>query len=248
MHSVAVSFIVFGCVFAAAVVGMVVRVPQEHLGADAKDVVRLATGLVATMAAMVLGMLVSSAKTAYDTSKNDVAVLSSDIIAIDHLLVKYGPETAELRADFRQTVMFGVDRVWPNQRQETDLRPTDRGENISNGLELLTPKDERQAAVKTQALSMVSTLRQTQWLLFLKSQQNAVPFPLLAVLVIWLAAIFLSFGLFAAPNSTTVVALVLCALAVSAAIFIMLEMYTPFSGVLRISPTPILEAVKQMQH
>lgn len=226
---------------------MVVRVPESHLGADAKDVVRLSTGLIATMAALVLGMLVSSAKTSYDERKNEVAEMSAEILTIDRMLARYGPETNELRAEFRKTVEFGLDRVWPNERsRQVDLRPTDRGETLSNELDLLTPKNDRQAAIKAQVTSMVVTLRQTQLLLFLKTEQNAVPLPLLVVVVAWLAAIFLSFGLFAAPNSTTVVALALSALAVSASIFLILEMYTPFRGVLRISPRPIIEALSQM--
>ncbi len=247
MNSIVVSSIIFAIVFAAAIVGMVVRVPEEHLSSDAKDVVRLATGLVATMASIILGMLVSSAKSSYDARKNDVAELSAEILTIDRMLARYGSETNEIRGELRQTVEFGVDRVWPNQTsRQADLRPTDRGENVINELEQLTPKNDRQAAAKGQLTSMVVTLKQTQWLLFLKVEQNAVPFPLLAVLVCWLAAIFLSFGLFAAPNSTTVATLAVSALAVSAAIFLILEMYTPFSGVLRISPAPILEALNQM--
>src|SRR5271165_5408567 len=217
MNSIVVSSIIFACVFAAAVVGMVVRVPEEHLGADAKDVVRLSTGLIATMAALVLGMLVSSAKTSYDERKNEVAEMSAEILTIDRMLARYGPETNELRAEFRRTVEFGLGRVWPNEKsRQVDLRPTDRGEALSNELDLLTPKNDRQAAIKAQVTSMVITLRQTQLLLFLKTEQNAVPLPLLVVVVAWLAAIFLSFGLFAAPNSTTVLALALSALAISA--------------------------------
>jgi hypothetical protein len=247
MNSIVVSSIIFACVFAAAVVGMVVRVPEEHLSSDAKDVVRLATGLVATMASIILGMLVSSAKSSYDARKNDVAELSAEILTIDRMLARYGSETNEIRGELRQTVEFGVDRVWPNQTsRQADLRPTDRGEIVINELEQLTPKNDRQAAAKGQLASMVVTLKQTQWLLFLKVEQNAVPLPLLVVLVCWLAAIFLSFGLFAAPNSTTVATLAVSALAVSAAIFLILEMYTPFSGVLRISPRPVLDALSQM--
>ena len=247
MNSVEVSLIIFTCVFAAAIVGMVVRVPEEHLGSDAKDVVRLATGLVATMAAIILGMLVSSAKSSYDARKNEVAEMSADVLTIDRLLARYGPETNEIRGGFRQVVEFGMDRVWPSEASKSaDLRPQDASETLINQLESLTPKNDRQAAAKAQATSMVVALRQTQWLLFLKTEQNAVPLPLLVVLVCWLAAIFLSFGLFAAPNTTTIVTLAVSAVAVSAAIFIILEMYTPFSGVLRISPTPILEALRQM--
>src|SRR5271170_7410954 len=124
MNSIVVSSIIFAIVFAAALVGMVVRVPEEHLGSDAKDVVRLATGLVATMAALVLGMLVSSAKTSYDARKNDVAEMSSEILFIDRLLGQYGPETGEIRAEFRQTVEFGLERIWPSQAsRQFELRP-----------------------------------------------------------------------------------------------------------------------------
>src|SRR5271155_3660695 len=247
MHSVVVSSIIFVSVFAAAILGMIVRVPESHIGSEAKEVVRLSTGLVATMAALVLGMLVSSAKASYDARKNEVAEMSYDVVAINRLLAKYGPETAGIRAEFRQLVEAGLDRIWPNQAsRQAELRPSDYGESLIDQIELLAPTNDRQAVAKAQALSMVIALRQTQWLLFLKAEQNAVPLPLLLVLAAWLAAIFLSFGLFAAPNSTTVATLALSAIAVSSAIFIILEMYTPFSGVLRIPPTPILEAVKQM--
>jgi hypothetical protein len=249
MHSIVVSLIIFACVFAAAIVGMLVRVPEDHLGADAKEVVRLATGLVATMAALVLGMLVSSAKSSYDACKSDVAELSYDVLAIDRVLAKIGPDAIAFRTEFRQTVEFSLYRIWPKEAsKQADLRPTDRAQTLVNDLEALSPKDDRQAAAKAQAVSMVVALRQTQWLLFLKTEQNAVPLPLLIVLVAWLAAIFLSFGLFAAPNSTTILTLAVSAVAVSAAIFLILEMYTPFNGVLRISPTPIFESLKQMGH
>jgi hypothetical protein len=82
--------------------------------------------------------------------------------------------------------------------------------------------------------------------LFVRSEQQAIPLPLLIVLVLWVAAIYVSFGLFAPPNATVIVTLALSALAVSSAIFIILEMYTPFRGTLRISSTPILDALSQM--
>jgi hypothetical protein len=247
MNSLAVSAAIFCCVFAAAVIGMLVRVPENHVGSDAKDVVRLSTGLVATMASIILGMLVSSAKSSYDARKNDVAELSYEVLAIDRVLARFGPDADQLRGEFRHTVEFTLYRVWPKEASERpDLRPADHAQTLIDELDSLTAKNDRQAAAKAQAISMVVAVRQTQWLLFLKTQQSAIPLPLLVILVCWMSAIFLSFGLFAAPNSTTVVTLALSALAVSAAIFLILEMYTPFSGVLRISPTPILEALSQM--
>ncbi len=249
MTSIVVSSIVFASIFAAAVLGIAIRgaLPEDHVGSDAKEVVRLATGLIATMCALVLGMLVSSAKASYDTSKNEVAEMSSDIVAIDRLLAKYGSETGEIRAEFRQVVEFGFDRVWPRDAsRHTELRPGDHGEILADKLMLLKPMNDTQVATKTQAVSMVIALQKTQWMLFIKSQQKPIPIPLLVVLISWLAAIFAGFGLFAPSNFTVIATLALSALAVSSAIFIILEMYAPFSGVLSISPGPILEALQQM--
>lgn len=251
MNAIVVSLIIFASVFAAALVGMAVRrvVPEDHVGSDAKEVVRLATGLIATMAALVLGMLVSSAKSSYDARKNEVAEMSSEILTIDRSLAQYGSETGEIRSEFRQTVKAALERIWPSQTsQHFELRPGDHSAILVAKLELLAPKNDIQAAAKAQIMTMVVRLRQTQWLMFLKTEQNAVPLPLLLILVSWLAAIFVSFGLFAPPNTTVIATLLLGALVVSSAIFIILEMYRPFGGVLRISPTPILEALSQIDH
>ena len=174
MNSIVVSSIIFASVFVAALIGMAVRraVPDHHVGADAKEVVRLATALIATMAALVLGMLVSSAKSSYDARKNEVAEISTEIIAIDRLLAKYGPEAGEIRAEFRQLVVAGLYRIWPNEAsRQVDLRPGEHGEAVVDQVELLTPKNDRQAAIKAQVVSMVISLRQTEWLLFLKMEQ-----------------------------------------------------------------------------
>ncbi len=251
MNSAVISSIIFVSIFAAALMGMAVRrvLPEDHVGSDPKEVVRLANGLVVTMAALVLGMLVSSGKSFYDARKNEVAELSSEIVNIDQTLARYGPETGEIRAEFGQMVQAGLDRVWPSESSRPpELRPKNYGEVALGQLEQLTPKNDAQAAIKAQALSMISVFRQTQWLLFVRLRQNAVPLPLLEVLVSWLVFIFVSFGLFARPNSTVIVMLALSAIAVSSAIFIILEMYKPFNGVLRISPTPILDALSELSH
>jgi hypothetical protein len=203
---------------------------------------------MATMAALVLGMLVSSAKSSYDARKNEIAEMSAQVVNIDRLLARYGPETAEIRGQFRQVVKANLDRIWPSQGpQQSELRPGGLGEALFDRIEFLKPANDLQTITKSQVIPMFVGLRQTQWLMFLKSQQSAIPRPLLVILVSWPAAIFVSFGLFAPRNSTVIVTLALSALGVSSAIFIILEMYTPFTGVLRISPAPILEALSQMQ-
>jgi hypothetical protein len=249
MSSIAVSSIVFASIFGSGLVGMAVRraTPADYLGSGEKEVARLVTGLMTTMAAIVLGMLVSSAKASYDARTNEVAEISSEVVTIDRMMSKYGTETADVRAQFRRLVEANVNRIWPAQAPvNVELKPGDEGEILADELQALAPKSDAQAQVKAQILGMVVELRKTQWNLFLKSKQSALPIPLLLVVVSWLALIYLSFGLFTPPSSTIAVTLVFGALAVSGAVLIILELYTPFRGVLRISSSPILEALSQM--
>ena len=251
MNSIVVSSMVFVIVFAGALVGMALRraLPEDHLSSDAKDVVKLAMGLIATMAALVLGMLVSTAKSSYDTRKNEVAEMSSRIVAIDQLLLNYGPEAEGVRADLRELVVVGLNRIWPGEASEqVDLRPKEDTRDFYSQLQALAPKNDSQAATKAEAISMAANLRQTRWRMFVEAEQTSMSIPLLVVLVAWLVAIFVGFGLFAPSNPTVIVTLAICALSVSAAIFIIMEMYTPFSGVLKISSAPIREALNQIGH
>jgi hypothetical protein len=248
MKSIAVTSIVFGLIFGAALAGMAVRPAHDPLGPEAKEVVRLTTGLITTMTGLVLGMLVSSAKSIYDAGKDEVANMSMQIVLIDRLLAGYGPETAEIRSQFRQLVEVGIERIWPRQGSLlSDLRPTDQSQILVDQMRLLEPKNDRQASALAQANPLILNLRQRQWAMFLKMQQAAIPLPLLVMVVSWLATIFFSFGLFAAPNATMLVTFAVGALAVSSAIFIIRAMYTPFAGALKISPGPILKALGEMQ-
>ncbi len=246
---IAVSCMVFALLFAGALVGMGLRrvLPAEHFGADAKDTVRLAIGLVVTMTGLVLGMLVSSAKTYYDAQKNKVSEISAEIIFLDQLLVIYGPEAQQTRIEAHELAEESVDRIWPTQASlQAQLRPKSNLQNFYQQLQLLVPKDATQTAIKEEVMSRTLALRKTNWLMFLESEQTSASIPLMAVVTSWLLAIFVSFGIFAPPNSTVIVTLIVCAAAVSAAIFIIMEMYSPFSGILRISPNAIHDALDQM--
>jgi hypothetical protein len=249
MHALAVSTLIFAIVFGGALAGMALRraLPEEHFGTDAKETVRLAIGLVGTMTGLVLGMLVSSAKAYYDGQKNVVAQMSSQVILLDTLLVDYGPETKPIRREAHEFVEDAVERIWPSEDTRLiQLRPRNNGDKVRAALDLLVPKDERQTAIKARIESVNRDLRSTYWLMYLESEQASVSIPLLLVVTSWLIAIFVSFGIFAPKNPTVMVTLIVCAIAVSAAIFIIMEMYSPFSGVLRISPVAVRDALQQM--
>jgi hypothetical protein len=249
MNAFVVGFGVFGLLFTGALVGMALRraLPENHFIPEAKDTVRLAIGLVVTMTGLVLGMLVSSAKTSYDSQKNKVADMSSQIILADYLLRVYGPDATPLRLQERQIVQQGVDRIWPPEGAGLpQLKPRNSAQDFYEQLQTLVPKNETQAAIKAQVLSMTLSMQKTNSLLFLESEQSSASIPLIMTVTSWLLAIFISFGIFAPRNGTVIATLIVCALAVSAAIFIIIQMYSPFTGVLRIAPTAVHDALAQM--
>src|SRR5277367_173112 len=162
MHALGVSFFAFALIFLGALIGFVIRpvVPPGHLVPEAKDTVRLAIGLVVTMTGLVLGMLVSSAKTFYDGEKNQVAQLGSQIVLLSDLMVAYGPETNATRIEARGFVEEGIDRIWPKESsQKFQLRPGSAGSYFYAEVQKLTPKDDMQRVVKGQLLSTALTLR-----------------------------------------------------------------------------------------
>jgi hypothetical protein len=249
MNAILISSGVFALIFAGVPVGMFLRrrLPEEHFGIDAKETVRLAIGLIVTMTGLVLGMLVSSAKASHDAQKSKIAEMSAQIILLNNLLTLYGPETRSTRIEVRRQVEDSVDNIWPRETSiKSRLKPKRNDQDFAREMELLVPKDEMHGAIKAQVLSMALDLRKTRWLVFLESEQTSMSIPLLVVVTSWLVAIFISFGLFAPPNPTVRVSLVICALAVSVAIFIILEMYSPFSGILRISPAAVRDALSQL--
>jgi hypothetical protein len=250
MEAILVSSVVFFVVFGGALAGMGLRqvLPQNQLGAEVKDVIRLSTGLLVTMTALVLGMLVSTANSSYQERKNQLAEMGSNFVLVDGLLASYGPEARNLREDLRGMAQKGVDRVWPTSASGLQLRPNDNGQSFYDRLRNLAPKDDSQVAIKSAAISAAVNLRHTYWLMFIGTEQSSLSFPLLLVVVTWLTFIFISFGLFAPGTKAVFVTMVACALAVSGAVFIIMAMYTPFSGVMRISSSPLRDALSLMGH
>jgi hypothetical protein len=249
MRSILISSTVFVVVFSGGLAGMALGslLAGNLLGSDAKDIIRLATGLLVTMTALVLGMLVSSANSSYQDRKNELAEMASYFVVLDQVLASYGSETQVIRNELRRLAENSLERIWPSQASRpAQLRPGDNGQVVYHQLQILAPNNDTQIAAKTVAISAADNLRRTYWLMFLKSEQNSLSFPLLAVLVTWLTVIFVGFGLLAPQNDTIVATLVVCALAVSGAIFIIMAMYKPFSGIMRISPLPIHDALGRM--
>ena len=212
--------------------------PQHHASSDSKDAVRLAMGLVATTVALVLGLLVASAKSFYDTQNNEVTQLAANVVLLDRVLAHYGPEAADARAFLRDNTAHWSADMQPG----ADFR---HREIILDKIQELSPKDDNQRTMKAQASNLAIQMGQVRWLMF---AQSSVPVPklLLLVLIFWLTVLFFSFGLFAPRNFTVRSGLFVSALAVAGAIFLILEMYQPQSGFIRVSDAPLRAALEQL--
>jgi hypothetical protein len=247
MSSVAISSIVFACVFGGVVIGMFLRtaLPEQHLSAESKETVRLGMGLVATMAAMVLGLLVASAKSSYDTQNNELTEASSKFILLDRILAHYGPEAKEARGELRAFVLRALDSLGTLESSRRSQLGSTKGEVLYETVQRLSPQDDAQRSLKAQALGILITVGQTRWLTY-EQQVNSVTTPLLVVLIFWLIIIFMGFGLFAPRNATAVTSLFVSALSVSGAIFLILEMYTPYAGLIHIQSATLRAALTEL--
>jgi len=201
--------------------------------------VRVATGLLATMTALVLGLLIGSAKASYDIQGNELMQVSVKIMMLDRGLAHYGPETKEARALLRRGIASAVERLWPQAGSSSpQFDPSTGPEALYDKLQALAPRDEAQRAIHAQALQIATDLSGTRWLLAAQ-RKGSLPMPFLVMLVGWIAVLFLSFGLYSPTNATVVATLFICALAVSGAIFMILELDRPLDGLVQVSSEPL---------
>ncbi len=248
MSHLIIALTVFVCVFGSALLGLYLRtvLPEHHLSEESIGVVKLATGLIATMAALVLGLLISSAKSQLDTANADIVRNAASIVSLDRELAEYGPETQEIRASLKRTYATTMQILASGDPSQFEGLSSSEGaarvEDLQRKLKAITPRTEEQRHRQAHAIQIINDLSAARWLELLGAK-GAIPSPLLFVLVSWLAMIFGTFGLFAHRNGTIIAVLVMGALSTSEAIFLILEMNTPLSGVMRISLQPMRDAV-----
>jgi hypothetical protein len=241
MSPTVIALIVFGCLIAAVLVGRAIRnlLPDEHVTSDSRDAIKLAMGLVATMSALVLG--------AYDTERSEVIQIAAKVAFLDRVLAVYGPEAAGIRVQVRENVEEGIRQMWPGEmRRPTRVAPDAQAGNMVYGaIQRLSPHSDMQTAAKAQAAALAIDVAQVRSLLAAQSVPS-ISKPMLIVLVSWLVIIFLGFSVLAPPNGTAILALTVSSLAVSGAIFLILELDEPFGGVIGISSEPLVDTLHQL--
>lgn len=250
MNSFAISLIVFLVIFGGALLGFFLHaiLPEPHLSPESRQTVILGMGVVGTMSALVLGLLVASAKGTYDAQNNELMDASGKIIFLGDLLAQYGPESKEARNALRIGVEDAINRIWSQGRQQhAQIEGRRAIEVFFDQVQRLTPQDEAQRTIKVQAMATAVSLLQARSLA-VAQQSASTSTPLLMTLIFWLTINFISLGLFAPRNGTVIVTLFLCALAVSGAILLILELSNPLGGLFRVSSAPLRTALAHLSH
>ena len=249
MGPLAISLIAFGCIFGGMLLGMFLRgvIPKHHLSDESRDVLKLGTGMIATLAALVLGLLISSAKGSFDAMNSGLLQSGSKVILLDRVMAQYGPETKEIRHQLRRTVASVIDQVWSTERTG---QPETKFPNPRTGLEALqdkllqlSPQNDSQRWLQSRALQVSSDLTESRWLLVEQHGHTSLPMPFLVMLVSWLVIIFLSFCLLSPRNVTVIIVLLVCALSASGALYLIQELDRPYGGLITISSAPLRDAL-----
>ena len=254
MNSVWMSLIVFVGVFGGALLGLFLRtiLPGHHLNEEARDAVKLGAGLVATLTALVLGLLISSSKGSFDATNAMLTQSGAKILMMDRVLANYGPETSEIRGLLKRFLSARAAKVWPEKGEKIKKIPgadffgkmIDM-EEIQTDLRSLSPKSDLQRSFQAQALQISDDLAQLRWLLF-EQLQSSLPPMFLGILVFWSAILFACFGLLTPRNGTVVVVFLVCAISVAGAIYLILEMEKPLTGTMKISSGPMIKTIERL--
>jgi hypothetical protein len=247
MSALAVALMAFVCMFGGTLLGTCLRplLPGHHVSADSRDVVKLGVGVIATQAALVLGLLVSSAKGTFDTMNAEITQGSAKIILLDHVLARYGSETHDARQHLQRSLSTAIDSIWPTHRGgASGLRVVESStewEDMSDTIRALTPQTEVQRVLKAQAVQLASDLAQLRWL-SLEQSHGAFPTIFVIVLIFWFTVLFGTFGVLTPSNATVMTVMLVCALSVAGGVLLVLEMNHPLEGLIKVSSAPLEHA------
>ncbi len=240
------------CIAAGLFMGLFLgyTLPESHLNDHSKDTIKMASGMIATLSALVLGLLVASAKNSFDTISNADTVTGANIILLDRVLSQYGAESKPARNELRKSVNDEVQSIWPKENPTTDDDPIQLEkagdlEPVQQKLNALNPANDDQRATIQQARQLLGTLVQERWQL-IEESKTEVPTALYVVLLSWLTILFMSFGLFAPRNITVLMSLILCIISFSTAIFLFDEMASPLDGMIKVSGAPMQKALDHL--
>lgn len=225
------------------------RLPQHHLDKDTQSSVKEVNGLIATMTALILGLVTASAQDSFTKVGAAVEHTAADVVALDRLLARFGPETTEIRSTLRRTVDQRLKVIWVAEPGATVTQigenPAQEFEQIGAMIASLEAQTANQQWLKSRALDSAESLLAARWGIF-AGRESAIPNAFLVIITFWLAAAFAGYALFAPRNSTMTGILVVSAFSVACAIFLILELGSPFEGRISVSGEPLRFALAHL--
>ena len=253
MNSPLVPLLVFCAVYGGAILGVLLqqKLPEHHRSGHSKEAVQLVMGLVATMAALVLSLLISSSHGFLETQQEEVQKLAADVILLDQALGHYGPEAEVIRSAFRDDVVSAARAMSPDEGlgsvNITAAGTANQKKHLFAQVLALDAKTPSQRFDQTKALELMNDIATTR-LLIHEQTGASVPVALIVILALWLTLLFVGFGFFASVNGTVLVAIGFGAASVAAAIFLIVDMGHPYQGLIHVSGAPIQSALDQIGH
>ncbi len=251
MNSIGISLIALACSMGGAWGGVWIRkrLPDGHMSDETAEVVKLGTGLIGTMAALVLGLLVASAAAEFNSEATGLQTLSTNFIVLDRALRHYGPEAAIARQRLHGVVEQILSHAESKDRAillgDKTSRVAAEGSLLFDAIRDLSPETTVQKTIQSQCVQICVDIGKTRWAL-VEGADNPIPTLFLAVLMFWLTALFMGFGLLSPSNATVVAVLFVCSVSVAAALLIILDLNEPFEGLIHVSIDPVRHALAEL--
>ena len=241
--------IAFVAIFSGALIGIFAAraLPEHHLSNESRNAVTVSAAIVGTLSALVIGLMISTASSSFSTRSREVTKIAVNLVLINRMMQRYGPEAGDVRAKVRTYATAKMQELFPpagelSEPTEATIRMM---ETTQDSILSLVPTDERQRWLRSQALTLSDGLLEARWMLAEEADSH-IPTSFLILLIFWLTLVFASFGLFAPPNTSVIVVLCLCSIAVSGGITMILELDSASSGLVRISAEPMRNALAEI--
>ena len=246
-----IAWIIFSVVIAASLLGMALhcKLPERYQPEGSREAIRLVMGLITTMVALVVGLLIAAARSSYDGQRGELVNLAAQVVQLDRVLSFYGSEALPAREEFRVTIARFIDQIWPAEGDRREALERTRGvvavPDFYTRILNLEPQSNAQRSLQARALEIGAEIGRRQVLMFAQAG-SAIPIPFLVVLVFWLVILFVAFGLLAPVNRTAFIAFLFGALSVASAISLILQLDRPYEGLMQLSSAPLRGALAEI--
>ena len=264
MHEFVSAFVVFILLLAGTAVGVVGKplLPEEHRQHETVQLIQLVITMIVTFAALVLGLLTASAKSSFDTVGNDFRSYAADLIQLDQALRQYGPDADPARMQVRNYTAAAIASTWPSERppvgnyypktgihiDEDKLEDVKLGEMLNAAyvaVRALNPTDSYHRATQVECIARFERVIEARWKL-IEEAHSSISQPFLTMLTFWLMLIFLSFGLIAPRNALALVMIMLGAVSIASAVYVIVDLDTPLTGPIVASSQPMRDALDHL--